>query len=155
MKIAGGIILVTIGVLLGVLGSALSSSLQYPLGSAPDRVSPSTHIPEQNIEVYNNEVIIKLDNPKWASFAATHSMDPVFDAGNHAIQIVPQSPDDIKVGDIISYQYQDKVIIHRVIEKGIDGQGWYFIVKGDNNPTPDPDKVRFEQVTRVVVAIIY
>ena len=155
MRIIGGFLLLVIGVLIGVLSTALYNGVQYPLGSAVDRISPANHVPESDIQLYNDEVVIKLDNPQWASFAATHSMDPVFDAGNHAIQVVPQSADDIQVGDIISYKYNDEVIIHRVIEKGIDSQGVYFIVKGDNNPTPDPDKVRFDQVTRLTVAIIY
>ena len=31
----------------------------------------------------------------------------------------------------------------------------YFIMKGDNNPTSDPGKVRFSQMNRVLIAIIY
>jgi len=155
MRIIGGILLIVIGALIGLLSTTLYSGAQYPLGATTARISPANHISEQDIQLYNDEVVIKLDNPQWASFAPTHSMDPVFDVGNHAIQVVPQSPDDISVGDIVSYKYNNEIIIHRVIEKGVDGQGTYFILKGDNNPTPDPDKVRFDQITRLTVAVIY
>jgi hypothetical protein len=156
MKILPALVLLCIGSLIGVLATLLSGAVQYPLGNAaPERASPAEHISENNIHVYPDRVEIMLDNPKWAAFANTNSMDPVFDQGNYAIQITPQNPDEIAVGDIISYKYGDKTIIHRVIEKGIDGNGWYFIVKGDNNPAPDPDKVRFEQISRLTVAVIY
>jgi hypothetical protein len=46
-------------------------------------------------------------------------------------------------------------IVHRVIEIGNDEDGWYAITKGDNNPTPDPWKIRFEWVRRITVAVIY
>lgn len=154
MKLGGFLILV-IGVLIGLISTQLMTAVQYPLGNAPERISPRDHITEDSIEVYNDRVVIRIDNAKWATFADTNSMDPVFDRGNNAIQIVPQSPDQIEVGDIITYRSGERLIIHRVVEKGIDGSGWYFIVQGDNNPTPDPDKVRFEDITRLVVAVVY
>ena len=84
-------------------------------------------------------------------------MDPVFDYGSNAIEIKPQSPEQIHVGDIVSYnsKYASGSIIHRVIEINQDEDGWYCLMKGDNNPYRDPEKVRFEQVQRLVVAIIY
>jgi Fe-S-cluster formation regulator IscX/YfhJ len=42
-----------------------------------------------------------------------------------------------------------------VIETGEDSNGWYAIFKGDNNPIRDPSKVRFSQIRRIVVAVIY
>ena len=63
----------------------------------------------------------------------------------------------IKVGDIVSYssEYADGAIIHRVIGKNMDDNGVYFILKGDNNPSADPGKIRFSQIRRVVIAIVY
>lgn len=155
MKIVQGGILLAIGILIGLLSTTFYTTVQYPLGTVAERISPGDHVPENDIEVYSDRVVIRLDNPKWASFADTNSMDPIFDKGNNAIQITPKDPDQIQVGDIISYKKDNTVIIHRVIEKGIDGQGVYFIVKGDNNPSPDPGKIRFEQITRLTVAVVY
>ena len=122
-----------------------------------DQPSPNDWIEEKDIFVTDDQVVIKIDNPKWASFTDTNSMDPILDDKTNAIEIVPQYPGQIEVGDIISYHgdYFKGVVIHRVIEKGVDDEGIYFILKGDNNQEPDPGKVRFDQVERVLVAVIY
>ncbi len=155
MKLLNGAILVAIGFLIGLLSTQLYSSVQYPLGAAPERISPQDRISESNIQVLPDKVVLNLEGAKWATFADTNSMDPIFDKGANAIQIEPKSVNDIEVGDIVTYKRGDRLIIHRVIEKNIDAEGWYFIVKGDNNATPDAGKIRFDDITRVVVAIVY
>lgn len=125
-------------------------------GLTLERDSPFDRIAEQDIEMHQDGVFIKLNEPQWAVFADTNSMDPVFDQGHHAIQIVPKTKEEVHVGDIISYRSpMGFSIIHRVTKTGYDDKGWYAIVQGDNNNTPDPEKVRFEDITRVVVAVIY
>ena len=126
-------------------------------GRTDQRSSPSDWIAENQIGVYNSHVILDLQNAEWATFTDTHSMEPVLNSRSNAIEIRPKGPDDIKVGDIVSYKskYSEGIIIHRVIEKDSDEDGTYFIMKGDNNPSPDPGKIRFSQVQRVVVAIVY
>lgn len=155
MKLFHGVLLLAIGILIGLVGQALADSVQYPNGNALERSSPQDRVPESAIGVYGDRVVINLEGAQWARFADTNSMDPVIDRGANAIQVQPKSMDEIDVGDIISYRAGERVIIHRVIEKGIDEQGWYVIAKGDNNPAADPGRIRFEQITRVVVAIIY
>lgn len=120
-----------------------------------ERPSPQDWISENNIHVYKDKVVIKIDDPQWSTFTDTNSMDPVIDFGSNALQVVPKSPEQIEVGDIVSYKYAGGVIIHRVVGTGYDERGWFAIMKGDNNPREDPGKVRFNQVQRVVVGIIY
>ncbi|MBN2459549.1 hypothetical protein JXB28_04665 [Candidatus Woesearchaeota archaeon] len=119
--------------------------------------SPGDRVDERDILVTNEKVVINIQGAEWASFTDTNSMDPVIDAGAHAIEIVPRSEDDVSIGDIVAYisDYAEGLIIHRVVHKSQDEQGTYFVLKGDNNPTSDPGKIRFEQIKRVVVAIIY
>jgi hypothetical protein len=126
-------------------------------GFSNDKLSPSDIIPEEKIHVYRDKIIIEVDDPEWAKFADTKSMDPVFDKGANALQIVPKSHDQIKTGDIISFttDYQSGVVIHRVIEIGTDEEGWYAITKGDNNPYKDPGKVRFKDIKKLLFGIIY
>jgi hypothetical protein len=73
------------------------------------------------------------------------------------LEIVPRNYTDINVGDIVSYETEqiNGTIIHRVVETGFDSGGWYAVTKGDNIDNPDPFKLRFENIQRVVVAIIY
>ncbi len=136
------------------------SSLERPLSLFQDGIekdSPGDWIKEDQIKVYNDRIIIDLKNAEWASFTDTNSMDPIIDETANAIEIIPKSNDNIHIGDIISYKsdYADGTIIHRVIKIGSDEEGWYCIVKGDNNQSPDPGKIRFNQIKRVLVAIIY
>lgn len=122
-----------------------------------ERISPFDWIKQGQIHVYDDKVIIDIDDPQWAIFTDTNSMDPVIDAGAHAIEVVPTSPDQIHVGDIVSYksEFADGTVIHRIVETGEDSQGWYCKAKGDNNAFEDPGKIRFGQIQRVLVAIIY
>ena len=125
--------------------------------AVPERNSPMDRVSEDQIKVTKTGVEIDLQDAIWATFTDTNSMDPVLDAGANAIEIPPKSVDDVEVGDIVAYEseYADGTIIHRVVYKGQDEKGPYFIIKGDNNPTSDPGKVRFGQIKYVVVAIIY
>jgi len=128
----------------------------FQLSGPIERDSPADWIKESQIEMRKDGVFIKLNNPQWAIIANTNSMDPVFDETSHLIQVFPTSAADVHVGDIASYDSPlGFSIVHRVIETGEDEDGWYAIFKGDNNPQPDPWKVRFDMVTRVTVMIVY
>lgn len=116
---------------------------------------PKDRIVESQVHVFPDQVVIDLAGAQWSSFTDTNSMDPVLDAGHNALQIVPTSFDVIGVGDIISFETEYGVVIHRVIEIGMDTEGWYAVTHGDNAPFSDPFKVRFSQVKRVVVGILY
>jgi len=129
--------------------------IPFTLLSGQENSSPSDWVKENQIEVYPQKVILDISGAKWAGFTNTNSMDPFIDETANAIEITPSNPDVIQVGDVIAYQTTYGVLIHRVIEKGIDGEGVYYIVKGDNNRFQDPFKVRFDDIQGVVVAIIY
>ena len=128
-----------------------------PFLSSPERLSPSDHIKESQIHVYEDKVIIDAPGAKWAAFTDTNSMDPFLDAESNSIEITPQTHNDIHPGDIISYRsgITGGLIVHRVISKDVDKEGIFYIVKGDNNPTQDPEKIRFSQIHGVLIGIIY
>jgi hypothetical protein len=121
--------------------------------------SPADRLNMGNVHVTGNEVVIDgIPGRQFetAVFTSTHSMDPVLDETSQAIQIIPMSSDEIRVGDVISYDSgKYGVIIHRVIGINTDASGWYAVVKGDNNPSPDPIKVRFSMIKRVLVGVLY
>ena len=146
-------------IILGVLSiTAISlAEKQIPsrLMGGSEQESPNDWIKEEEIKVFNNQVVISIQDPTWASFTNTNSMDPFIDETSHAIQISPPTPEMIKIGDVISYQTVYGIIIHRVIEIKHDEEGIYFRVKGDNNVYPDPQKVRFSDIQGVVIAVIY
>ena len=116
---------------------------------------PFERISEKDISLTKEGVLIKINNPLFARFKDTKSMIPVLNQDSKAIQISPQSERDIRVGDIISFDLDDVTIIHRVIEVGEDEFGWYAVTKGDNALNPDKEKVRFSQIRKLLVVIVY
>jgi len=146
-------------ILVGAINSEASPvQPSMPKGSAlGEKSSPSDWISEGAIHVYPDKIVVDVNNPRWASFTDTNSMDPIIDKGANAIEIIPESADQINVGDIVAYESPNfsGTVIHRVIDKGIDRDGVYFVLKGDNNENPDPGKVRFDQIKRVLIAVIY
>jgi signal peptidase I len=145
-------LLTVLGIVLAI--AFLSKAMQMPLAFSNDIASPKDRIKEDDIIVLNDRIVIAIPNAFLARFTDTNSMDPVLDAEANAIEIVPKSPEDIAVGDIIAYQADDGIIVHRVVEIGYDESGWYAITKGDNNAVVD-GKVRFDAIRGIVVAIIY
>jgi hypothetical protein len=119
--------------------------------------SPKDRIKERNIKIYNGKVTIDVDNVILARFTDTKSMEPVLNKDTNALEVIPKDSSDIQVGDIISYKsaFSSGIIIHRVVEKDIDEKGTYFKTKGDNLNYIDPEKIRFAQIQRVVVGILY
>lgn len=126
------------------------------LSTASAKEVPLDRIQEQQIRVLNDKIEILVPNAKWATLSDTHSMEPLLFKGANALQVVPQTSQEIQVGDIISYESPDaRVIIHRVITIGTDEQGWFAILKGDNNPSPDGERIRFSQVRKILIGVIY
>ncbi len=72
----------------------------------------------------------------------TGSMEPTFKVGS-IIYYKEVDFEELKVGDIITFNTKDNSFVsHRIvsIENGL------IETKGDQNNTPDPEKVRFEDV---------
>ena len=124
---------------------------------AGDQLSPYDHIKEEQIRMYDDRVEILLPGKQlsWARFADSNSMDPVFDSTANSIEIIPQSPDDIHVGDIIAFQYGESLIVHRVVKIDYDEQGWYAQTAGDNTDMADAGKRRFEDIKYITIGILY
>jgi len=126
----------------------------FLIGLAGAKAQPSDFIADDKIEVLPDKVIIHVDNAVLSRYADTGSMLPTFGENANGIKIVPKSAEDIKVGDIISFQSGDKVIVHRVVSKGADSKGVFFVTKGDNNQETD-GKVYFKDVKYLTIALIY
>ena len=106
------------------------------------------------IVVFDDMVVLRIANATLSNYANSGSMLPFLDEGANGIRVVPESVDDVNVGDIVSYVFDGIMIVHRVVEKGVDDEGVYFVMQGDNNLVSD-GKVRFEDVRYVTVGILY
>ncbi|MEK6859824.1 MAG: hypothetical protein AABX54_03340 [Nanoarchaeota archaeon] len=116
--------------------------------------APFDFIKENQIQIYDDKVVINVDGASLSKYAPTGSMKPVLDENSNGIRIVPKNEDEIHVGDIITFEQDGNLIIHRVIEKGTDKEGIYFIAKGDNNTISD-GKIRFKDIKYLTIMIVW
>ncbi len=116
--------------------------------------TPSDFISEKDIFVDGSKVTIEVGNPVLNRYENSDSMLPFLDEKSTGVGFKPHSEEQVNVGDIISFWREGILVVHRVIEKGMDDYGTYFITKGDNNGVDD-GKVRLEEIDSVLVAIIY
>jgi len=116
--------------------------------------APSDFINEEQIEVLPDKIIINIEGASLSRYAPTGSMKPVLDKGSNGIRVVPESEDEINIGDIISFEQDNYLIVHRVVDKGTDEKGVYFITKGDNSPVND-GKIRFKDIKYITVGVIW
>ena len=114
--------------------------------------TPSNFIDREDILVYEDKIIINIKDASISKYASTGSMEPLLDENSNGIRIIPSSEQDISIGDIITFEKNQELIVHRVIEKGIDEKGTYFITKGDNNSISD-GKIRFEDIQYITIGI--
>ena len=116
--------------------------------------APSDYLSEEDIVVSDDRVILRIKGVTLSSYADSGSMVPVLDEGANGIRVVPLSEDGIEVGDIVSFRMLGVLVVHRVVEKGVDEDGIYFIVKGDANLVGD-GRIRFRDIEYKTVGIIY
>ncbi|MBN2459036.1 signal peptidase I [Candidatus Woesearchaeota archaeon] len=137
-------------IVIGYLMERLNMSTEVEAG-------PFSRISEEDIKVYSDRIIIYVNKAFPASFSGSKSMYPYIREGIYALEVKPDTQDELKIGDIIGFRSEifNTTIIHRITEIGEDEEGWYAITKGDNNPAPDPGKVRFGDVVGVLVGLIY
>tara|TARA_B100001971_G_C18054584_1_gene464596 strand:- start:295 stop:762 length:468 start_codon:yes stop_codon:yes gene_type:complete len=115
---------------------------------------PSNYVDEEDIIIMNDRIILKIPNATLSNYKDTGSMGPFLNGDANGIRVVPSSEEDINVGDIISYRVVDFLVVHRVVEKGYDDDGIYFITQGDTNLIND-GKIRFSDIEYVTIGIIW
>jgi len=152
-----------LGIVAGILTVTLmpGKNLELPfqqeaqnkvIKASPDRIK------DASVQVSADKVVIDLKDLRgkkisWSSYTDTRSMIPTFDEGCNGLEFVPSSPEDIHEGDIIAFENNDRLIVHRVQQIGADSEGWFVITKGDNNDRDD-GKIRWSSIKFVTFAVI-
>ena len=124
------------------------------MGTEAELEAPGNWIRESQVHVYDNALVIDIEYASLSRYAPTGSMKPVLDEYSNGIRIKPSGSEEVRVGDIVTFEQDAQLIVHRVIEKGEDEQGYWFITKGDNSPLSD-GKIRFEQIEYVTIGILF
>lgn len=86
----------------------------------------------------------------YAIAIASGSMYPTFDRGSVAIIKKTEDYSSLEVGDIIAYNYENRIIAHRIAKiTEIDGTK-YFYTKGDANNSLDNYVVKEEMIMGII-----
>ena len=87
----------------------------------------------------------------WAIVIASNSMLPKITKGDIVIiDKINNHYDRIDVGDILAYRYNDKIIVHRVVEVTKSDNQYFFKTKGDANINKDEVLITQKMVVGVV-----
>jgi len=81
------------------------------------------------------------------------SMEPTIPVGSIVI-VKKVNPEDVKVDDVIAFQTGESRTIHRVVEKVVEDDSFYFRTKGDANEDPDPWIVKPQDVKGALLLTI-
>ena len=163
MKVYGFMVIFLVGMIAGILFLTFvpQEQLETPLPKEEREAAvqaPKDRIQDENIQVFNDRVVIDLKDLKgrkvsWSSYADTKSMVPTLDNGCNGLEFTPASAKDLHEGDMIAFKKNGRLIIHRIAKIGRDGEGWFAITKGDNNQYTD-GKVRWQEVEYVTFGVI-
>ena len=79
------------------------------------------------------------------------SMTPNINKGDIVvIEKTIKNYEDIKIGQVIAYKYDDRIIVHRLVKKIKVQENTYFYTKGDNNDNIDGYKITNDMIIGLV-----
>jgi len=107
----------------------------------------------KEIATYIVIILIGVILAQHMNVVVSGSMEPVMERGD--IVIIDTNPGVIENGDIVVYNadWYNQPVIHRVIDIKKTSEGELYLIKGDNNPSPDPSLVKREQIISKVITI--
>lgn len=121
-------------------------------------------IDKQEIAIYILIIAVGIIAAQHMNVVVSGSMEPVFYRGDivlvekaNFLGIHEFDPNEIQKGEIVIYDatWFSEPVIHRVIDvrtNNTTGQK-YYVIKGDNNPNPDPDPVYPSQIIAKVITL--
>lgn len=145
------------------VASVTAVSIRYVTLPSDREIVPSSHIAENNrihglYSINDGDYCLTIESinrpVKICGIAGTGSMRPTLCGTSKILTVSNFTEDELCVGDIICFEKDDSSIAHRIVAKGYDLQGVYFITKGDNCKTDD-GKIRMSQIKRLVIGILY
>lgn len=117
--------------------------------------APKNRIQAEQIILNKQRLIVSIKDATLGQPQATGSMLPTLNEYSHLLQIPPQSSDTLAIGDIIAFEQEKTLTVHRISQIGADEGGWYAITKGDHYSINDPNKIRFSSIKYVIIGILY
>ena len=100
--------------------------------------------------------IQSVQAPLYSAYViVSGSMEPIIKVRD-AVLVRRYDPDDVKVGDVITYRATDEtyygiLITHRVVDIQYENGKKIYVTKGDNNPTIDRSPIEGNQIYGKVI----
>lgn len=154
-KAVGGLFLSLFFFTLGIaLASYIPVHAEERLAASSQNFESVSRIPFENIKVYPEQVII--DAPLRYAKVESNSMAPFITDKSTVFEQKPTSPEQILVGDIISFTTAGEkgVIMHAVVEIVQKDGAYYYHTKGFANSEQDPWLVSYDDIVGVVVGTL-
>lgn len=145
---------------LGLLFVYLTDDLYLVDDTRPyTTISPCKKLDKKTIGFFSEKIIMNMTgiNYTYSSVWGTGSMLPFISKDSITLGMVLDNKTQICVGDIISYLPENESIeiLHQIVGVGEDDKGLYYTAKGYNYKTKDKEKIRREQIKKVVFAVVY
>jgi signal peptidase I len=116
------------------------------------RQAPSSNLDANSALIAAMTISLQVKGARVLTVAPSGSMTPMFSEKAYLV-VEPAAFDDLKVGDIITYEHPTarQMVVHRILEK----RGDAYWTKGDHNERMDNVYVTRENYMMRVFAIIY
>ena len=117
--------------------------------------NPSGNIPSPRVDIKLSESAtgILLEGLKTITVQNSNSMEPLIDIG-HTV-LISDKIDDLKEGDIIIWQKDNKYVIHSIIECKTDEGGDFYRTQGLNVNQPDVEIIRKLDIKYLCVGVLW
>ena len=155
--------LISLCIVLSTFAVTTAFFINVKMAEIDKHVSPGTWIAKYEMygmyDIHNDIYTITFLNVENKSFYLTstsnksNSMSPWSSPDCVLLVMKPNTTDlkNLKAGDIIVFNQDDKLIVHRIIHVNEDDT---FTTKGDNNIVVD-DLVHYDDIVGIVVGVFY
>jgi len=109
--------------------------------------------PRTDVVIQKTDKGVLVCDVKTTTVQNTNSMEPLLDIGHEVL--ITDKIGDIKVGDIIIWQKDNKNVIHSIIETGSDEFGNYYRTQGLNVNRPDVEIIRKVDIKYLCVGVLW
>jgi len=148
-----GVVIAIVFFVLGILLAPYIPVLAEQRAATSDENFDSIQrVPFDKISVYPDRIQIDQPGIRYAK-VTSNSMAPIITDKSTVFEKTPISPEEIKIGDTISYYEPttNSVILHNVIEIQQKEGKTSYKTKGLANEKPDPWTVPYENVKGIMI----
>lgn len=128
------VLLILLPVLIGIMIVNMDKKVQ----TSPEKSKKNRYTYMVLVFILLFMVLINSGFLKYQSMViGSNSMKDYMEKGDVILIVHTNDPRDIKIGDIIAFSYDNRIVVHRVVVKENRGGEYYYQTKGDNNKDKD------------------